>query len=84
MIPIHKLLSRIQWDRKFGSGHFEIGYYDRVEKEIIRVPFAEIIFLPGERNSLQIMDHDGIIHSVPLHRIKEVYRDNELIWHREH
>jgi uncharacterized protein (UPF0248 family) len=29
------------------------------------------------------MDIEGVIQSIPLHRIKEVYKDNELIWHRE-
>ena len=84
MIPIHELLSRIRWDKEFGSGDFEIGYYDRVLAEIIRVPFAELIFPPDNRNSLLIMDYDGVVNSVPLHRIKEVYKDNELIWYREH
>ena len=82
MIPIHKLLSRIQWDKEFGKGYFEIGYYDRIENEIIRIPFSDIIFTQDNKNSIQVMDHEGIIHSVPLHRIREVYKYNELIWHR--
>jgi uncharacterized protein (UPF0248 family) len=84
MIPIHKLLSRIRWDKEFGCGNFAIGYYDRLLGQIIRVPFSEIIFTPDNHNSIQIMDHEGVIHSVPLHRIKEVYKDNESIWHREY
>lgn len=30
MIPIHDLLSRIQWDREFGRDAFVLGYYDRI------------------------------------------------------
>lgn len=82
MISIYTLLSRIRWDREFGRGEFTIGYYDRVLDEIIRVPFSEIIFTSGNKKSIQLMDFDGIIQSIPLHRIKEVYKDNELIWHR--
>lgn len=82
MIPIHQLLSRIRWDREFCRGHFAIGYYDRVGNEIVRVPFSEIIFSPDDHDSIRVMDHDGIVHSVPLHRIREVYRNSELIWHR--
>ena len=82
MIPIHKLLSRIQWDKEFGKGYFEIGYYDRIENEIIRIPFSDIIFTQDNKNSIQVMDHEGIIHSLPLHRIREVYKNNELIWYR--
>ena len=84
MIPIHELLSRIRWDKEFGRGDFEIGYYDRVLAAIIRIPFAELIFPADSRNAVQIMDYEGVVQSVPLHRIKEVYKDNELIWHREH
>jgi uncharacterized protein (UPF0248 family) len=84
MLPIHKLLSRIQWDEEFGRGDFVIGYYDRMLGTIIRVPFAEVILTPGNRNAIQVMDYDGVIHSIPLHRIKEVYKDRELIWRREH
>ena len=84
MIPIYKLLCRIRWDKEFGSGQFEVGYYDRVLDSIIRVPVTEIIFPADERNTIQVMDQDGIIRSVPLHRIKEVYKDKALIWHREH
>ena len=27
---------------------------------------------------------DGTLHSIPLHRIREVYRNDKLIWHRAH
>lgn len=84
MIPINKLLNRIQWDKEYRRGFFEIGYYDRTMDEIIRVPYSAIIFVRDDRHSIRIMNDEGIIHSVPLHRIKEVYKDNELIWHREH
>jgi len=84
MITIDNLLSRIQWDREFGRGDFKLGYYDRILEEIVRVSFSEIIFPAGRRDAIQVLTLDGVIHSIPLHRIKEVYRDNELIWHREH
>ncbi|WP_411555602.1 RNA repair domain-containing protein [Nitrosospira sp. Is2] len=28
------------------------------------------------------MGPDGAIREVPLHRIREVYKNGELIWHR--
>ncbi len=84
MIPIHELLSRIRWDRQFGAGDFVIGYYDRVEDTVIRVPMRELFFQPDNHFAFDIIDQDGVLHSVPLHRIREVYRDDKLIWHREH
>ena len=84
MIPIHELLSRIRWDREFGKGEFVIAYLDRVEERIIHVPLRELFFEPGDHFSFDLIDDGGELHSIPLHRIKEVYRDNALIWHREH
>lgn len=83
MIPIHELLNRIHWDKEFGQGDFVIGYYDRVEDAIIRIPLREIFFRSDDHFAFDIIDHDGVQHSIPLHRIREVYKDNELIWHRD-
>ena len=46
MTPIHELLNRIRWDEEFGQAEFEIGYYERLEDRIIRVPLREIFFEP--------------------------------------
>ena len=82
MQPIHELLNRIRWDREFGRGSFEIGFYDRLEDKIIHVSFSEIIRVPGDTFSFQVLDRDGKSHSIPLHRVREVYRDGVLIWQR--
>lgn len=82
MIPIHRLLSRIRWDAEFGQGDFTLGYYDRVRAEIIKVPLAEILFPRGRADVIQVMTPEGLMQSIPLHRIREVYKDNTLIWHR--
>jgi uncharacterized protein (UPF0248 family) len=83
MQPIHELLNRIHWDPEFGCAKFEIGYYDRLDDTIIRVPFNEIIQMPDNKFAFQVMDEDGIGHSVPLHRVREVFRDGVLIWQRK-
>lgn len=83
MIPIHELLSRIRWDWKFGSGHFEIGYYDRVVDRMIREPFTNIIFDGDDRSTIMVIDKEGVSHRIPLHRIYQVFKDNVLIWERE-
>lgn len=83
MIPIQELLNRIRWDAHFACGDFEIGYYDRVADRIIRVPFRQIAFDADDDFAFQITDADGVVHSIPLHRVKEVVKDGALIWHRE-
>jgi len=84
MTPIRELLNRIRWDEEFGRSDFIIAYYDRLEDRLIRVPLREIFFEPDDHFSFELIDHEGVRHSVPLHRIKEVYKNGELIWHREH
>jgi len=83
MIPIQDLLHRILWDPEFGRGEFVIGYYDRIEHEIILVPFREIRFPKDGPGIFELIDQEGKTHSIPLHRVKSVYKDGELIWHRE-
>jgi uncharacterized protein (UPF0248 family) len=61
-----------------------IGYYDRVEDKVIQLPFERIQLDPGDHFGFQAIDSDGYAHEVPFHRVKDVYRDGELIWHRAH
>lgn len=82
MIPIQDLLNRIRWDRDFARGRFEIGYYDRVEDRIIRVAFEEIGFDPEDHFRIGVSDENLEYHSVPYHRIREVWKDGQLIWSR--
>ena len=83
MIPIRELRSRIRRDKEFGQGEFIIGYYDRVEDAIIRLPLRENLVRPDEHFAFDIIDQEGVLQSIPLHWIREVYKDDELIWHRE-
>ena len=83
MQPIHELLNRIHWDSEFGTGEFELGFLDRFEKEMIRLPFRAIVFVPGDHFFFHYLDEKGNEHSVPFHRIRDVYRNGECIWHRQ-
>jgi uncharacterized protein (UPF0248 family) len=82
MITIRALLNRIRWDREFG-GEFAIGYFDRLEGRIIVVPLREVRFDPDDHFSFQLNDAAGEPITIPLHRVCKVYRNGELIWHRE-
>ena len=82
MIPIQDLLARIRWDPEFAKAEFTIGYYDRTGDRIVKVPFRRIQFPAGEHFSFDAVEDDGEVHSVPLHRVREVWRDGELIWER--
>jgi uncharacterized protein (UPF0248 family) len=81
MQPIHELLNRIRWDQEFSSGRFDIGYHDRVEGRIVRVPLFDVVFPEGE-NAFELVDEDGQSHRIPFHRVREVYKNGQLIWKR--
>ena len=83
MIPIQELLNRIRWDHEFAKGEFVIGYYDRVEGRTIEVPLREVNFPPDNHFAFQVVDSEDEVHTVPFHRIKEIYKDGKRIWHRE-
>jgi len=84
MTPIHELLNRIRWDRAFAEGDFVIGYYDRISGETVQVPFTELRFPTDDHFRFVLVDEEGAVHNIPYHRVREVFRNGELIWHREH
>jgi uncharacterized protein (UPF0248 family) len=84
MIPIHELLNRIRWDEDYGNADFIVGYYDRIENRIIKVRLKELFFDKEDHFDFELIDDVGETHTIPLHRIKEVYRNGDLVWRREH
>lgn len=83
MKPVQDMLNRIRWDKMWADDDFKIGYYDRVGQQVIIVAFQEIIFLKDDHFSFEVIDQEGELHSVPYHRIKAIYRNERLIWHRD-
>jgi uncharacterized protein (UPF0248 family) len=82
MIPIHELLNRIRWDREFAKAQFQLGYYDRAENRLVLVPFQAVKFPAENPKTFELTDAEGRTHRVPFHRVREVYRDSQRIWHR--
>ncbi len=82
MIPIHELLNRVRWDHDFGKGEFIISYYDRHTGENLQVPFTELSFSEDDHFGFTLVDNESEVHHIPYHRVREVYRNGELIWHR--
>jgi uncharacterized protein (UPF0248 family) len=82
VIPIQDLLHRIQWDGEFGRAAFEIGYVDRVAGGTVRVPFRDVSLEQGQLVVLNVFEEDGGPATIPLHRVRRVWRDGRLIWQR--
>ncbi len=83
MTPIQQLLNRIRWDPEFARGEFELGYFDRIEERVITASFREIDFPADDHHTFRLVDAEGHTHRIPLHRVREIYKDGHLIWHRE-
>jgi uncharacterized protein (UPF0248 family) len=81
-MPIHKLLNRLRWDPEFAKGSIELGYYDRAEKRIILVPLKQVRFPEDAPHIFEITDLEARVHRIPFHRVREVYKDSQRIWHR--
>ena len=79
MVPIAKLLARIRWDAQFGRAEFELGYWDRVLRAVVRVPLRQV---RQEGGAFTIDDERGGVRRIPLHRVRLVTRNGEAIWRR--
>ena len=82
MQPIHELLARIRWDPQFAQSRFRIGYWDRVEGRVLHADLREIAWDADNPSFFDLTDEDGVAHSIPFHRVREVWRDGSLIWQR--
>jgi uncharacterized protein (UPF0248 family) len=84
MKTVQEILNRIRWDEDFAKHKFAIAYYDRLKQELITVDFNELQFSADDHFSFYVIDAFGATHSVPYHRVKAIYCDDVVIWHREH
>jgi uncharacterized protein (UPF0248 family) len=82
MLPLDRLLHRIRWDREFGRGRFALAYYDRVLAADTIVDFSSVTFDAQRPDTFTFTDPEGVAHHIPLHRVRTVYRNGEIIWSR--
>ena len=59
---------------------FTVGYYDHIEGRVLYIPFRELSFSEDDHFSFQFIDANGESHNVPYYRVREVFRNGELIW----
>ena len=82
MVPIQDLLNRIRWDKEFARSHFELGYFDRVERRVVAVPFGSVEFLKESPENPGLVDEEGRFHHVPFHRVRKAWKDGKCMWRR--
>lgn len=82
MQPIHELLARIRWDADFSKSRFVVGYWDRVRHAVLHAELREIAWDAENPSFFDLVDDEGVLHAIPFHRVREVWRDGALIWQR--
>ena len=80
MIPIKDLLNRIKWDKSWNPDEFTIVYLDRILNKGIEIPFNSIKM--WYTSFMEITGPTGDA-DIPLHRIKMVKKNGEVVWQRE-
>ena len=82
MIPIHELLSRIRWDPQFSARRCVVGYWARVAGRVLYADLRESSWDADNPALFNLLDEKRVAHSIPFHRVREVWRDGGLIWQR--
>ena len=79
MQPIKDLLNKIKWDKRENPDNYSIHYFDRISKTLIKIVYASIKRF--EDNFIIIEKNHEESH-IPLHRIREVRKNNIIVWKR--
>ena len=82
MQPIHEVLSRIRWDPALAGHRFALAYEDHAARQDVVVPFEDLRFDRDTPGLFTVTDEHGEARSIPLHRVRAVYQDGEIIWRR--
>jgi uncharacterized protein (UPF0248 family) len=79
MRTIKDFLNKIKWDKNLNAEDFIVCYLDNISKELVELKFKDILRVEG--NFMVILKEDEETF-IPLHRIREVRRKEELVWKR--
>ena len=75
MITAKEFLNKIKWDKRENPKDYSIAYFDRIKGILIEIPY-EVIEIEGDF----IITIDG--KNIPMHRIKQIKKNNKLVWER--
>ena len=73
------LFNKIKWDKKEKPEDYEVFYFDRGTKELMKLPFSSIKRVEG---SFMVIDRHGEEVQIPLHRVREVRKKGVVVWKR--
>jgi len=79
MQTIKDLLNKIKWNNREKEEDYSIVYLDRVENKKKEIRYINIKSIDG---NFMIFQHGLYDVHVPLHRIREVKKNNKVVWKR--
>jgi len=75
-----EILNKLKWDRSEEPEKCSVFYIDRISNKLEKIEFKKIKNIEG---NFLILEKNGEETEIPIHRIREVRRENKLIWRRE-
>lgn len=79
MVPIQDLLNKIKWDERENPEDYILLYFDRVKQKLKELKYTEIKRIEG---TFMLVDISGKEINIPLHRIRKVQKQGEIVWER--
>ena len=80
---VRDILGRVAHDVAFARGAtFEAGYFDRVARRVVFVPLAPESLPTPLCGTLQLLAPDGTLATIPLHRLRVIRRNGQMVWSR--
>lgn len=76
------ILNRIKWDPDYGSGAFELSYYDRVMDKVLGTPFSTGDLEEVEADRVCFTNESSELIELPHHRLRTIRRDGTVILQR--
>ncbi len=77
MRPVQDVLNQIKWDKKLKPEDYTVEYLDF--GKITPIPYTAIKKIEG---LFMIVEKDGEEVNIPLHRIRIIKKNGEVIWQR--
>ena len=77
MKPVQDVLNQIKWDKQLKPEDYSVEYIDF--GKLVSIPYTAIKKIEG---LFMIVEKNGEETNIPLHRIRIVKKNGEVIWQR--
>lgn len=79
MQTLKELISKIKFDKRENPADYDFFYLDRINHKKVKINFKDILRVEGE---MFVIEKNNFETEIPLHRIRQVTKNGEIIWQR--